>query len=170
MSDGLPEILKNALNEPNSLVLTQELAEKYFPDNQVLGKIVRIENQVDFKITGIISNLPENTDFPFKIIASYTTLKGFMNEPSWYGVSDSNQTFVVLKEGVSKEKVDAEIAAIHALNVDERTADFRKYLLQPLSEVHSDNRFGNYNRRTVGNFYHLGFGISWDFSANYGLY
>lgn len=143
---GNPE---SALREPNSIVLTQELADKYFPDGNILGKTIRIENQVNFKVTGIISNLPDNTDFPFKIIASYSTLKGFMNELSWYGVTDANQAYVIVKDGTSKDKIDAQIAAIHSSNVDERTADFRKYLLQPLNEVHSDSRFGNYNGRTV---------------------
>lgn len=143
---GNPE---TALVEPNSLVLTEQIAKKYFPDEEALGKTILIENQVNFKVTGIVTDFPKNTDFPFKIIASYSTLKGFLDGPSWYGVSDQNQAYVVLKEGFTEAEVNAQIAAIHASNVDERTAAFRKYLLQPLKEVHFDNRFGNYNFRTV---------------------
>ena len=142
-----------ALTEPFTLVLTQSLAKKYFSNEDALGRTLRIKipEPVDCKVTGVISDLPANTDFPFQLIGSYASLKPFLGEGmnDWYSVSDDNQCFVRLHEGVSEPEAEAQIAKVHAGHVDEKLASTRLYPLQPLLEMHSDARFGNYKRRTV---------------------
>lgn len=56
--EGSPQ---NALTETFSMVLSEKLAKKYFPDAPALGKIIRVRNKYDFRITGVYRNLPENT-------------------------------------------------------------------------------------------------------------
>lgn len=140
-----------ALTEPFTLILTQSLAEKYFPRENPLGKTLKLDNQMDYQVTGVITDLPTNTDFPFRIIGSYATLNAYVGEEldNWYSVSDDNQCFVLLNEGVTEQEAEAQLAAIHAAHVSENLAATRLYPLQPLREMHADARFGNYKRRTV---------------------
>ncbi len=140
-----------ALTEPFTLVLTHSLAKKYFPDGNALGKTLKISNQADFKVTGVITDLPSNTDFPFRIIGSYASMKAFVGEQmeNWYSVSDDNHCYILLNEGTTEQEAEAQIAKIHADHVDEKLATTRLYPLQPLHEMHTDARFGNYKRRTV---------------------
>lgn len=147
---GNPE---TALKEPFTVVLTQTLAEKYFPNGNALDSRLKLDNLIEVKVTGVVTDLPTNSDFPFKIIISYATLNteglfknGFSN---WYSVDDDNQGYVLLNEGVTVDEAEAQIQKIHAARVDERLAKTRLYKLQPLQEVHTDTRFGNYRSRTV---------------------
>ena len=48
----------SALTDPYSIVMTEDFAEKYFGDETALGKIIKINNEYDFKVTGVIRNLP----------------------------------------------------------------------------------------------------------------
>ncbi|MEM8968079.1 MAG: ABC transporter permease, partial [Bacteroidota bacterium] len=147
---GNPE---TALGEPFSVVLTESVAEKYFPEGNALGNTLKLDNLIDVKVTGIVSDLPANSDFPFRIMISYTTLntEGLLKEhfSNWYSVSDEHQSYILLREGVSPAEAEEQIHQIHAANVSKSMAKSRRYQLQPLPEVHTDARFGNYRARTV---------------------
>ncbi len=143
---------KSALTAPNTVVLTRSIAEKYFQGINVLGRIIKFEKMLDLKVTGIVEDLPANTDFPFKLLMSHATLQQFRGDSfttNWNAISDVYQSYVVLREGVSKTGIEQQIAQIHATNVSKEISSFRSYVLQPLAQVHSDTRFGNYNLRVV---------------------
>ncbi|WKN42168.1 ABC transporter permease [Tunicatimonas pelagia] len=147
---GNPE---TALKEPFTAVLNQTLANKYFPEGNALGNTLKLDNLIDVKVTGVVTDLPANSDFPFKIMVSYATLNTeglFKNSFSdWYSVSDEHYGYVLLNEGITVAEAEAQILEIHAARVDEKLAKTRLYKLQPLREVHTDARFGNYRSRTV---------------------
>lgn len=146
---GNPE---KALTKPFSVVLTRSIAQKYFSDLDVLGKTVRLEQQLDFTITGIIEDLPPNTDFPFTIFASYSTfyeIQADQMKDDWWSVSDENQCFIVLPSSISKEEMETQIKQVHAAHSPKQLSQSRFYKLQALSEMHQDERFGNFNLRTV---------------------
>ena len=143
---GNPE---TALKEPNTLVLIESLANKYFPEGDALGKTVKINNKVDYKVTGVVSDLPPNTDFPFRILASYENLKGFFDDfnGDWRSIGP-HYCYVVLREGANPEEVEKQVLAIHKAHV-EYDMSSRVYKLQPLQEVHMDPQYGNFRNRTV---------------------
>ena len=142
---GNPE---SALVNPNSVVLTQSLAQKYFNTTMAIGKSIQIGKNIDFIVTGVISDLPSNTNFPFDILCSYSTLYEIMGKrrmESWNSISDSHQTYIVLPHGMTKSEMEHEITRVHEKYVSEDIAAMRTYPLQQLSQVHKDSRFGNYN-------------------------
>jgi len=59
---------KTALAEPNSLVLTETLAKKYFGDADPMGRIINVENQINAKVTGVIKDLPANRSLPLQML------------------------------------------------------------------------------------------------------
>lgn len=65
---------KTALKEPNSLVLTQSAAKKYFGNQDALGKTIRYEHQLNMKVTGIVEDVPGNSHFHYDFLASFVTL------------------------------------------------------------------------------------------------
>lgn len=63
-----------ALTQPNSIVLSRALAEKYFRSFDVIGRVVSINlnnRDLDFKITGVLANAPENTHFKYDALLSF---------------------------------------------------------------------------------------------------
>jgi len=65
---------ETALNEPFSILLTEEMAEKYFGDEDPMGKTLNIDNTYDYQITGILRNIPGNSHFQFDFLGSFSSL------------------------------------------------------------------------------------------------
>ena len=72
---------KTALAEPNSVVLTETVAKKYFGKKEVMGQVLNLNNQFDLKVTGLIKDLPGNTHLPFSLLVSFETVKKDLKEP-----------------------------------------------------------------------------------------
>ncbi|MFL5810773.1 MAG: ABC transporter permease [Flavisolibacter sp.] len=140
---------KASLTQPASAVLTQETAEKFFGNwHDAIGKIIKYNNdntQV-YKVTGILKNVPANTDFPLGMLVSYSTLmstniKRQMDD--WVSTYGQAYTLVVLPQNYSVEKFGKDLRAFAKRH---KPAAYAKdsYIPQPLSTIHSDDRFGNF--------------------------
>jgi putative ABC transport system permease protein len=110
---------KNALNEPNTVVLTKQMAEKYFGKNNPIGEIIRSNENYDYKVTAVIENLPSNSHLKFDALLSAATLVKAMGaerfnslEPNMFwniGVF----TYVLLKPNSSIESVYKKFPAFY---------------------------------------------------------
>lgn len=137
-----------SLSEPNTAALTKSTAEKYFGDwKQAVGKMIKRNNKQDFKIAGIIEDVPANTDFQLKVIASFKTLKS-ATSTDWQTVSSAMECYLLLPKNLSEQKFNSFFPAfVKKYKPAEAVKDLQ--LLQPLSKVHYDNLTGNYLHRTI---------------------
>ena len=139
------------LKDPHSVVLTQATAEKYFGDwKTAMGKTIKYENKTLYKITGILKNPPPNTDFPLSVVASYSALQNTYikdNLNDWVSTFGGAYTFVVLPPEFSPSKFNAQLIGFAKKH---KPAEYSKdaCVAQPLSEIHYDDRFGNYSNHT----------------------
>ena len=92
------------LDEPNTLVMTETTAKKYFGDENPVGKTVLVDNQTDFKITGVIKDIPHNTHFNFDVFASLESLPDSRND-IW--LNQNYQTYLLLADGASVADLEA---------------------------------------------------------------
>jgi putative ABC transport system permease protein len=140
-----------SLTEPNNIVITKDIAQKYFGNDDPIGQTLRFQKSVDVKVSGVIENFPNNTDFPFKFILSYSTLKTIFGEQrmaDWSSVNDSHQVFIYAP-GKSRAELEQQFDVVHAAHVGKDLSSSRHYRLQEFSEVHYDPRFGNFSGRTI---------------------
>jgi len=63
-----------ALSEPCSLILSQEMAKKYFGEEDPMGKVLRLNDQVSMKVTGLLGDIPANCHLKFTMLGSLSTL------------------------------------------------------------------------------------------------
>ena len=93
------------LSDPFSLVITEEIAQKYFGEDEPIGKIITIDRNYQFTVTGILAKMPRNSYFRYNIILPFEFLKqrGYTSE-SW-GNNDIT-TFVQLQQNASVEQVN----------------------------------------------------------------
>jgi len=98
-----------ALDSPYSLVVTQDIAEKYFGEEDPLGKVISVNNQYDFTITGVMNNVPHNSYFRFEIIIPYEFLRTTGQTNEEWG-SNSIHTYVQLQENIPAEQVNEKIS------------------------------------------------------------
>jgi ABC-type antimicrobial peptide transport system permease subunit len=91
-----------ALSSPRSVVLTEGLAKKLFVNGDAMGKTIRIDSNTNFIVTGILKNLPNNTEFDFEYLLPWS----YMKEIGWQDLnweSHDRTTVVLLKPGVSEK-------------------------------------------------------------------
>jgi len=138
---------KTALNDPNSVVLTREIAEKYFGDwRSAIGKTIKYDNKEIYQIKGILENPPVNTDFPLKIVISYRSLKN-VDLNDWVGTYGRGYCFALLPPGSDPAKFNL---SLHDFVKRHKPADHINdgIILQPLADIHFNPVFGNFNGRT----------------------
>lgn len=140
-----------ALVEPNSVVITKEIAQKYFGKEDPIGQTLRFMKSLDFKVTGVVEDFPVNTDFPFKFMFSYSSMDMIFGKnriSDWTSVNDGHQVFIYAPNTAPAD-LEEQIAKVHAAHVDKDMAAFRRYKLQEFGEMHYDPRFGNFSGRTI---------------------
>jgi putative ABC transport system permease protein len=139
--------IKTALKEPNTALLTKEIAAKYFGDwRTAIGKTLKLDGTLT-KITGILNTLPVNTDFPLKVVISYATLMTYVDMKNWANISDENYCFVQLTPNSPISRFDDLLNRFTDRHIKPVNPGY-DLALQPLSEVHYDERYGNFNGRT----------------------
>ncbi len=145
MVEGDPE---RALTQPNTLVLTKEMAEKYFGMDEPLGKSLLLDNEEEYKVTGVIEKMPTNTHFNFDFLMSMSTLEE-SRRPEWGSMNFG--TYIVLQKGVDvsafEEKMSQHLIANYFAPEVEKYigmswSDFTKggnrfdYSLFPMVDIH----------------------------------
>ncbi|MGE0772835.1 MAG: ABC transporter permease [Cyclobacteriaceae bacterium] len=139
-----------ALTAPNSVILSESFAKKYFGDDDPIGKTIRQNNSRDFYVTAVMEDFPDNTNFPFDMIASYATIKESKEQQGWNSVYSDDQLYVMLKAGTQAQTIDSQFPAIIEKYQPDGRQNGLKRWLQPLSDLNHDRRFSNYRYRSVG--------------------
>ena len=136
---------KTALADPNTIVLTESLAKKYFNGRDVMGKVINLDNQFDLKVTGLIKDVPGNTHLPFNFLVSFETIKknlgGALTE--FYWITGGAFTYIVIPENYSVQQVQKRIPAFIEKNWGKEIAKGARLPLQPLRDIHFDGRYLN---------------------------
>lgn len=140
-----------SLAEPNVVALTAATAKKFFGAADPLGRTIRMDNQADLKVIGLLQDLPIHTDFPFNIFISWKTvpLTG-MPMDSWTNLSSNVNTYVLFAPNDSPPALEKQLVDFkNKYHPEAQDANKRLHKLQPLSAVHYDGRYGNFSQRTT---------------------
>lgn len=134
---------KTAFKEPQSIVITESFAKELFGDKEAFGEQVNIgESGENFSltVTGILQNLPANTDFRFEYIIPYTLVEMISGKETQWGIN-SVYTFVKLKEGVDVAQFNKEIKGI--VKQHNKDAKDQEVFLYPLTKMRLYSKFEN---------------------------
>ncbi len=143
---------EKGLDEPNEVILSQKFALKYFGKEDAIGQVLHYDGR-DFRVSAIMEDYPANTDLPFDLLASYSTIKKEKDGNGWNGIWSDDQCFFTVKATSSIADIEARIPdfVTKYLGDATRNRDNTTFYLQPFSTVHFDERYGNYNYNTVSN-------------------
>ena len=136
---------QTALTEPNTVVLSQTQASKYFGNcSEAIGQYLKLNNEQTLKVTGIIADAPLNSDFPLKVIVSYETFKNAPNySTDWGNLSSNHQVFILLPENLSASSLQPALKKFNEKYYKAVSNSKRYNVLHPLSENHFDSVYGN---------------------------
>ncbi|MEM6321806.1 MAG: ABC transporter permease [Bacteroidota bacterium] len=115
---SIPMIAGNAekaLVEPNTIVLSDEMAKKYFGTAQAVGKILRLDNRFDYTVTGVMQAIPDNTHFQFDFLLSMSSLEESRGG-EWGGNNFS--TYCMVRPGTNLTNLKQKIQTIFLKNFE----------------------------------------------------
>ncbi len=135
-----------ALKEPRSVVLTETAARKYFGDDDPMNQILRADNTYDFRVTGVIRDVPRNSHFSFDILASFESLVALpIYSGNQYvdfqrnGLNPDVYTYLRLKKGILplefEEKMPGFLNKYLARQISQIGIRIEPFL-QPLTRIH----------------------------------
>ena len=130
-----------ALAEPYSMVISEDLAFKYFGDEDPIGKPVNLDNRWDFTVTGVMKNIPTNSHLRPDMFVSYSTMTAIQ---SGWDLDDweyhrNLYTYIRLREHVSPDEFEAKLPAFLERHAGDRYREAGIILrpsLQPLVDIH----------------------------------
>lgn len=136
---------KTALAEPNTAIVTQATAERYFGDwKKAIGRTIMYKNDRFCKITGVLKNLPANTDFPIQVALSLKTNKQESSD-DWGNNNGKLNIFVTVPPGMTYGQLNNMLLAFTKKHEPADYVAKRRFFAQPFTDIHYDKRFGNYN-------------------------
>jgi putative ABC transport system permease protein len=125
---------KTALKEPYTVMITREMVKKYFGEEEPVNKIININNEQDYRIAGILENVPDNSHLKFDFLASFSTLLGIWGQnqlTSWQNSSVS--TYLQLAKNSNPQKFNSQLKKYNTVGYGGHPASFD---LQPLNDIH----------------------------------
>ncbi len=148
--------IEAVLDAPNTVVLTEERAKKYFPNqdlSSIIGKSLVYNDTIPASVTGIVANFKGRTDLVFQEFISLPTaatqdMTYAVNESGWNNTNSASQLFIKLSKnavhmevqktlkGIAKEHDDPEMVAVGRTNT---------YDLQALSDIHLNPNYGTFD-------------------------
>ena len=136
---------QTVLVQPNEAIVTEKIAHKYFGNEDAMGKTLRFNNKINFTITGILKDIPSNTDRQQEIYLSYTNLREHnswvASDSSWGGVYSGSKCYALLKTGVTMAQVNKAFPLIIKKFYSGRDLKVWQFKLQPLSDIHFNPDF-----------------------------
>ncbi len=135
-----------ALQAPDSLVVSEAIAEKYFGDESPIGKVLRFGNRDDLTVTGVLKNVPRNSHFTFNMLISFETLyaKNPRAQERWLGFP--NYTYLLLSKDADPEEFEDKLAVFVEKNMSQQlkaVSGELGYFLQPLTRIHLHSHLEN---------------------------
>ena len=140
---------KSVLATPNSVVLTEAMAKKYFGNDSPIGQVIQVNNRTDFTVTGVMENVPSNSHIQFDFVASFSSLEASHSQIWW---SANYQTFITLHPGSDinglSEKTN-ELVKKELASELTNPGDYVKYNFVPLTDIYLNS--GTEESEVVGN-------------------
>ena len=133
--EGNPE---TALNRPNTLVISKSTKDRYFHDEDAIGKILRAEEGLNFEITGVFDDIPTQSHLQIDLLASMATFRQlppvgqlpqtWIWNPCW--------TYLLLAEGVEPEDLERQFPEFYEAHYPDLSNQDVSLYLQKLTDIH----------------------------------
>lgn len=146
----LPMIAGNpstALDEPNSIVIDESAAKRYFNSTDVIGKILQVDNKTTCKITGVMKDVPQQSHFHFSFIRP---LRDSYRGNADYWLSNNAHSYILLRPDAVKATMQKNIDAVVNKHIGKqletefhttvndlaKRGNYFRYLMMPLTDIH----------------------------------
>jgi len=134
-----------ALSKPYTVVLTEAMAQKYFGNEDPIGKMLLLDNTYNLEVTGIIEEVPSNSHFTFDFLASFETL---FKEPIYGGINGIMNpmiyTYLLFRDGASPGEFENKLSGFtekYLGNFLRQVSAELNLIPQPLTDIHLHSHY-----------------------------
>jgi putative ABC transport system permease protein len=132
--------LPTALTDPLTVVITEEMARKYFGSEDPLGLTMRIEaagQAADLKVTGVIESFPHNSHFHADFLGSFKTYEAIVGDQEMQDWGSNNYaTYILMPKNYDIRILQQQLDPFIDKHVDGETSKSTQLILQPLTDIH----------------------------------
>jgi len=134
---------RTALNEPHSIVISEDIARKYFAGEDPLGKSFMVNTRYPFSVTGVMKNVPKNSSIGPEMLVPFEFTRELGRYSDSWG-SNSILTFVEMHDPAQLASVNGKITdLIYRRNKERENADWKPdFMLFPLTAIRLHTHFG----------------------------
>jgi len=126
---------KTALDSPFTMLISERVAEKYFGKHNPLGRTIKLNGKFNFKVTGILKNLPHHSHIQFDFLASSSTIaRELSSQDAWW--SPALYTYILLPKNSDVKSVSDSISNLIKQHTREIYFKKRIFSLQALNDIH----------------------------------
>ncbi|MCX6236200.1 MAG: ABC transporter permease [Bacteroidia bacterium] len=128
--------LKTAFSDPTNIIVTEQMAHKYFGDEEPIGKTLYLNGSLPLKVSGILMNVPHNSHLQFDYVLPSSILKMWgVDLVSWGNLGFTS--YLQLRPGTDVKEVNDEINTLYRKNRPQVPGDAQfSFYLQPLTRIH----------------------------------
>ncbi len=131
----------HSLARPSTVIITEEMAKKYFGTYDVVGKTLTYNKSYPLEVVGVAQNFPSNSTFQYDFIVSFTTLGLLPEQKNQYDQQTASlgsfPTYIVVRDPETVSKIIASIPKFAKTSVDEA------YTLERFVDTHLGNNLGD---------------------------
>jgi putative ABC transport system permease protein len=141
------------LKRPFSIVISEAIADKYFGEENPIGKVLRLANQYDYTITGVMEEIPHNSHFRYNILATLASSNqvfgsDWMSNWGWRNFI----TYLLVQENFSQTSFEKKLTQFITENRDfHESESLSNYTLQALKDIHLYSGFIDNDIQVQGN-------------------
>jgi len=136
---------RTALTRPNTIVIDESTAKKYFGEEDPVGKVLtNVTFNTDFEVTGVVCDMPETSHFKAELICSLSTLPKLWGDQmltSWG--NNFLYTYIKTAPGIEKSSLQNEINKLANKHLPPTNEVSSNYILQPLTDIHLYSKLQN---------------------------
>lgn len=136
--------LKNNVENPfpslQSIVISEEIAQKYFGHENPVGKVFRLAYERDYVVSGVLGEIPQNSSIQIDMAIQLESSGGYEDIKENWG-SSFLETYIQLEEGSNPAELEAQFPDLITTIWDAETADRTNFKLLPVTEMY--NRFND---------------------------
>jgi len=136
---------KTALVAPYSIVLTSDMAEKYFGDENPLDKQLKLNNRYDYNVTGVMENFPENSHLKLDFLCSIETFYVINDRNVQEWTNFNNYTYLLLGENANPQEFAEKFPAFienYLSNMKKLLGGYLNFFIQPITDIHLHSNLG----------------------------
>jgi putative ABC transport system permease protein len=144
---------KTVLSEPNTIVLSESAAKRHFANQNPIGQVLTLDNKQNYKVTGVMNDIPENSHFRADFFITMTSL----NYQGSSFLSNNHHTYILIKEDtnpnvfngyfnqVLQKYVSAAMVKIVGTNINDftKSGSYFRYSMIPLTDIHLKSVYSN---------------------------